>query len=359
MKNIHFFNPETEIVLGLDQDIYTPNPRVVNFRRRLALLPALYAQKNDIILTEGINAEEIPHLPFHDMAIAKGMEIVPIEGPLKELALSPEDFSFQPWGWNKEVVRKMRIKLGGISLPAKEEIEIVRKLAHRGLTHSFFNFWKEQSDNHENDYPSPVIIDSEERLKEFLSLNNEFCLKAPWSSSGRGVILSSEFSSDKAYNWAASYIRKQGAVMGEPFYRVLHNLASEWQINEDKVCFLGLSFFKTSDSGKYIGNLLIPQKRIMEMIGEVTNNSLEEAIQIQREFINDKFLGSYRGPLGFDMLVTQEGWLNPCVEINVRKTMGHVAIEIERGLNSSEDSEIAALLDHCFPDRVFSPLSFV
>jgi hypothetical protein len=35
----------------------------------------------------------------------------------------------------------------------------------------------------------------------------------------------------------------------------------------------------------------------------------------------------YVGPFGVDMMVTKEG-LHPCVEVNLRRTMGHVALAI-------------------------------
>ena len=41
------------------------------------------------------------------------------------------------------------------------------------------------------------------------------------------------------------------------------------------------------------------------------------------------------GPLGVDVLVAREGWL-PYVEINLRRTMGHVALAA--GRNFSPDA---------------------
>ena len=35
---------------------------------------------------------------------------------------------------------------------------------------------------------------------------------------------------------------------------------------------------------------------------------------------------SYVGPIGVDMLVGADGRINPCVELNWRMTMGHVAL---------------------------------
>ena len=49
--------------------------------------------------------------------------------------------------------------------------------------------------------------------------------------------------------------------------------------------------------------------------------------------------GSYTGPFGVDMMVVaredQQGfWLHPCVEINLRRTMGHVALSLTRQVNA-------------------------
>jgi hypothetical protein len=45
------------------------------------------------------------------------------------------------------------------------------------------------------------------------------------------------------------------------------------------------------------------------------------------------FKGKYQGPFGIDMMVVstadKDGFLlHPCVEINLRRTMGHVALAI-------------------------------
>ena len=49
-------------------------------------------------------------------------------------------------------------------------------------------------------------------------------------------------------------------------------------------------------------------------------------------------LGGYVGPFGIDMMVTKEG-LHPCVEINLRRTMGHVALAI-----SPKDDDIQGVM---------------
>ena len=46
--------------------------------------------------------------------------------------------------------------------------------------------------------------------------------------------------------------------------------------------------------------------------------------------------GSYRGPLGVDMMVVDVDGMravHPCVEVNVRRTMGMVAVDVARRTN--------------------------
>ena len=47
----------------------------------------------------------------------------------------------------------------------------------------------------------------------------------------------------------------------------------------------------------------------------------------------DRLKGKYKGPLGVDMMIVKDYlaggyFLHPCVEVNLRRTMGHVALSI-------------------------------
>ena len=36
----------------------------------------------------------------------------------------------------------------------------------------------------------------------------------------------------------------------------------------------------------------------------------------------------YTGPFGVDMMILNNGYIHPCVELNLRQTMGHVALAL-------------------------------
>ena len=65
----------------------------------------------------------------------------------------------------------------------------------------------------------------------------------------------------------------------------------------------------------------------------------------------------YDGPLGIDMLVTSERNIHPCVEINLRDTMGRVAIDIQQRIISEDATELEiGFLRRLTSGGIFSPM---
>ena len=101
-----------------------------------------------------------------------------------------------------------------------------------------------------------------------------------------------------------------------------------------KVHYLGLSLFHTKN-GAYIGNLLATEEAKREQMARYL--SLELLDEVRQRIIDNVQLGDYQGPFGIDMMVVQRSTFNvppstfnlhPCVEINLRRTMGHVALSM-------------------------------
>ena len=89
-----------------------------------------------------------------------------------------------------------------------------------------------------------------------------------------------------------------------------------------KAAFLGVSVFEASGRGKYHRNIEAGQLSLWNMIGVLT----PEVIEKQRHALQSVIGSDYDGPLGIDMLVTSAGTLHPCVELNLRHTMGSILI---------------------------------
>ena len=96
--------------------------------------------------------------------------------------------------------------------------------------------------------------------------------------------------------------------------------------------YCGLSLFHTKN-GAYIGNVLATENRKREMLSRYVNLNLidklcETVISLAQRFFGKK----YFGPFGIDMMLVADGngelKVHPCVELNLRRTMGHVALAV-------------------------------
>ena len=97
--------------------------------------------------------------------------------------------------------------------------------------------------------------------------------------------------------------------------------------------YLGLSLFHAAN-GAYVGNILATEPVKEEMINHYVPMKTLKCIQEKIKLLTGRlYKGKYKGPFGVDMMVVEgkEGrgfLLHPCVEINLRRTMGHVALSL-------------------------------
>lgn len=342
---LHIFNPETDYALASDSVAYTAPARVEALRHRLAFLPALYGSPGDLILLpRGEEAcSPLGNLPFSALAKARGIK-----------GISPEELSrysdkidrVNPWGWNR-ALRHMLVSYGlkTNAIPSQSDLDRTREISHRRTTTKFFDY----ASGHFPEILLPVEVQSVDDALNYMGLHGNVCFKAPWSSSGRGIIFTSELELRHIEPWLRGVIRTQGSVMAEKTYDKHHDLASEWMVDNEGIRFTGLAMFEASSRGKYHFNFLLDDDEIMQKCG-IGKNEMNSILEIQRAFLNDYVRPRYSGPVGIDMLTDHNGTINPCVEFNFRNTMGMVAAEVARRMRS-EDSD-ARLLKFLFPKNI-------
>ena len=120
----------------------------------------------------------------------------------------------------------------------------------------------------------------------------------------------------------------------------------EFNIDADgNANYMGLSLFHTLN-GAYTGNVLATEARKTADLSHYVSADLLAMTRskLSRELSN-VFSGHYVGPLGVDMMVVARAdgggfSLHPCVEINVRRTMGHVALALTRLVNPTDDDDM-------------------
>lgn len=333
------FNADTDYALASGMPGYTAPGSVVSLMERMAMRPCSYARPGDVVV------------PYNH--IDRLGDIV------KSLGCRMEDVEVIPWGWNASIRHRL-LKAGvpASHLPSEAYISRLRELSHRRLTiyaNSCLNrLLGESCELRRHRSPLPIELRSISEVEavlvapqSFFSYDHELSglreeadsefeacglyFKAPWSSSGRGVLYTGgsaneKMSVDNVLKWCNGIISRQGSVMCELGASRTADFATEWIADgEGGLRFMGYSFFRTSFRGKYQGNACGSQCEILSEIRRYAPDFGDWAVSMQSEMLRES-IGEYKGPLGVDMLCDTEGRIRCCVEINLRMTMGMAAL---------------------------------
>lgn len=293
-------------------------------RSQLAMTPAVFAAPGDAILLLDTPSQKLKS-QFLIEAETRNLEIIDLQN-IKKIQ---GEYQIIPWGWNPPLANTL-LKAGipARCIPQPAALLNLRNLSHRRTAAKFILAIKDI-------LPSIIVNPKEcfstQDAEEFLTKHNAAVFKAPWSSSGHGVIMGTTRNREILIPWIRGIIRTQASVMAEKMYQKNLEFASEWIIENQNPKFLGFSLFKTSGRGKYHGNNLSPQKDIIDKIIKTSNGhhnpeTLNRIIARQQQELKNLIAPKYSGPLGIDMMIIDSGEIHPCIEINLRFTMGHVAI---------------------------------
>lgn len=307
---LHLFNPENDLALAAGSANFTPPKSVVAFRTALAALPLWLADAGDNVLAPGVDCRW-----WDDTCRRHGLEV----------GLGTEGEP-APWGWSANAVEIFR--RAGCPGPFPD-VEALRTLSHRRTALKLHRALQG-----ELPYPlppEPAELTSADMLPRG---RNDFFLKAPWSCSGRGVADCSGMNAEAIRLRAEGTIRRQGSVMLEPRLEKRRDFAMLFRSAGGKVTFEGLSLFFNSTATAYGGNIVAPQQ---ELAAELNAPYLDETAAAVARALTQIVGGTYEGALGVDMMLHgPDNLICPTVEVNLRCTMGFVALALGRRFGRGE-----------------------
>ena len=211
--------------------------------------------------------------------------------------------AIDPWGWN--VALKAQLKRGGVDealLPTDEQLEEIRQLSHRRTSAKLLPTLRQEGTVGES-----FACFAEEDIETLLGRYDRMVLKAPWSSSGRGLrFVTRDTFTPQVKGWLRHLLEVQGAVMAEPFYDKEKDFGVEFFATETgEMRYEGLSLFHTAN-GAYTGNILATEAVKREMISRYVSLDLLDAVneKIKNE-LSALFKGKYVGPFGIDMMIVK------------------------------------------------------
>lgn len=334
---LHILNASHDEALAANTPYYNETKAAVLTAQKLAPLSAFWAAPGDAILLPEGATPLLENLPKDVLFIY-------------EKDLASWDFSkverIEPWGWNRALVH--RLKRLGVPLhllPCDIVLENIRRLSSRKTAVELLSRLVPL-------YPQLVghsvwCTSFEETVRSIETFGTAM-LKAPWSGSGRGVFRTGLPMSENVCFRVEKVLREQQAIEVEPFYHRVKDFAMEFSASADGcVRYEGLSVFLTHTSGGYLGNIVADDKALREMLPGVEAHLLTSVANACETYLTELLGGLYCGPLGIDMMLVEDEdnntlLLHPCVEINLRRTMGHAAIALRKLLKPGESGLLCA-----------------
>ena len=333
---LHIFNPEHDLALAANLRQFTAPHAGRQLRSDLAFIPALWAEEGDLVLVDDIDnaRDKVRHIS--DRLVDKVEFITKTQ--LAHLLKTEFVDSVHPWGWDLSLKHELeRIGMPEITLPTDDILYKVRAISSRE--------WTAKHLQQDVEYAQTI-----EEVKALVKDWGKAVVKAPWSSSGRGVryVSAEEFKMNADYpsfdRWVGNIIYRQGGVTVEPYYNKVKDFGMEFEVRDGQVVYRGLSLFDTIKNA-YSGNILCPEQNKMQMLSAyVSEQQLlairQHIIEVMQPVLKD----CYSGPFGVDMMIYAKGdatvadadknsqvadyGVDACVEVNLRRTMGHVALDL-------------------------------
>ena len=295
---LHIFNPEHDIALAANQERFTAPHAGRRLRTDLGFIPAFWASEGDMVLVDDVEAaiEARRHLSKF------GKDVVFVTyADLKAFAFEDvESFQVDPWGWDRTIKEQLLRANSNLQpfMPSDDTLAAIREMSSRRFA---------------AEHLLPLLREAGEE---------KTVGEARYCTTMEEVKL------------AANVVKRQGGIMVEPLYNKVYDFGLEFFSNADgTIDFKGISLFATR-GGAYVGNILATEADKREMLSRYADLALVDSVSERIcNILSAHFKGVYEGAFGVDMMAVaredSDGFmLHPCVELNLRRTMGHLALAL-------------------------------
>jgi hypothetical protein len=338
-SDVFYFNPTCELAVANGSFSYMPPRLLREFEQDCSVLPFVFGTSGDFVLTEKMPSKEFI-LKFTDV----GFEM-PEFCTLKELISGKTETigSILPWGWSPAAHFYLKDLKEKCSHEFRESPVSNWKADHKSLferitsLHFLADFLEQN--------PFDFFFDQEligtkvtriEEIENLLKTHIPLVLKAPMSSSGRGIqIIRKQTLTTSNRQWISGIFNQQKYLIAEPFLNKVMDFSLQFNISNDGPEYLGYSVFETNSNGQYQSTLIHPE---IERSGTSGINSemrtkIETTALLLKKALKDSVYDKHSGFLGIDAMIFREKEglkIQPCIEINSRMNMGILTTQIEK-----------------------------
>ena len=344
---VFYFNPTCELAVANGSFSYMPPRLLRDFENDCSVLPFVFGKSGDFVLTE-----KAPSKEFTMRLTDAGFEM-PQFCVLQELISGKTETvgSILPWGWSPAAHFYLKDLKEKCSPEFRESPAYSWKQGHKTLferitsLHFLTDFLKQN--------PLDFLIEKErigtkvttiEEIEELLKWQFPLVLKAPLSSSGRGIqILRKQTLNTSNSQWISGILNQQKYLIAEPFLNKVVDFSFQFKISDNEPEYLGYSVFETNTNGQYQSTLIHP--KINQIISTEMNTKIGTTAMMLKEALkNSVYAKLHRGFLGIDAMIYSEKdglKIQPCIEINSRMNMGILTKQIETKIHHETSGKYA------------------
>lgn len=349
LPNIFLFNPTCEYAVANGNATWHPNQLLQKMEFDLATLPLFLAKPEDYILVDKLPSPNFIE-SLKSLQIQIPNFILKRESTTNQHFISQPKNKLLPWGWSPAAHKLLSPLKQFCSNEFKNSPVSNWQSEYRNLYSKKFSLGilEKLLAEINADYLLPSHL-----MTEICTTQNEFeillkrwgklMIKAPWSSSGRGLQpIKKEYIHPKLWEKLLGIVKDQGYAIAEPFLNKALDLAFEFELTKGKVKYLGISNFTADSNGQYQGNYLngLPDGLSNEIVAFaelIPGKIINPLIKIIE---SSDLAKSYEGIFGVDTLIfwddKNELKINPCLEINVRQNMGLLSFHFEKLIHSEK-----------------------
>ncbi len=292
-----FFEQELEEIISKDLISWIRSHPIV---LQLQFLPLLYADPTEIILVTDLPERPDPRLCLLEKA--------------------PRVEKIEDWGASRSIAKWAKERNIPYQIP---DWEIVRTINSK-----IFSFQESPK------LPGSALLNGEIEVGKWIeSFQGPKVLKTAFGTAGRG-----HFHVGKDRDLQGFLRRQRDPVIGEPWVERVFDFSTQWKNGT----LLGATVFENEPNGTYKGTRAGEKEKIF---GPYLW-ALEEHLQIARPLVKKIERMGFFGNLGIDAYIYRwEGKekVQPVVEINGRKTMSWVALQLHKEKFSFERTHTGAL----------------
>lgn len=283
---------------------------------QLQFLPFLYADPKDGVAVTGEPEKTFWH----------GLETLKIRPPKMHLLDSQKPLpydSLESWGASRNIQDWATQHQLAYSIPSWDVVAKVNS--------------KEFSFQCSPKLPNATLLYSEEEAKKWLDrLTSPSVLKTCFGVSGKGHLLIDPLTPpnpQKVLQFLQKEWKMNRPVIAEPWVNRCLDFSTQWEITpKGKIEFIGVTLCENDSKGRYLTNRVGDAPAYFGIYFPY----LEEHIDVAKQALKKVAQMGYFGNVGVDAMLYQLNTIpskilvHPIVEINARKTMGWVALQIHK-----------------------------